>query len=37
MRKSGVMAIVISGGDVQAGDVITVEPPAGEQRPLVPV
>jgi len=37
VRKTGVMAIVISGGDVTAGDVITVELPAGEQRPLVPV
>jgi len=37
VRKTGVMAIVISGGDVTAGDVITVEVPAGEQRPLVPV
>jgi len=37
VRKTGVMAIVISGGNVTAGDVITVELPAGEQRPLVPV
>ena len=37
IRKAGVMAIVITGGDVKAGDVITVELPAGEQRPLLPV
>jgi MOSC domain-containing protein YiiM len=37
VRKSGVMAIVISGGDVQAGDAIAVELPAGEPHPLVPV
>ena len=37
IRKSGVMAIVIRGGDVQAGDAITVELPAGERRPLQPV
>jgi len=37
VRKAGVMAIVIKGGDVKAGDVIAVELPAGEQRPLVPV
>jgi MOSC domain-containing protein YiiM len=37
IRKSGVMAIVIQGGDVNAGDAITVELPAGEQRPLQPV
>jgi MOSC domain-containing protein YiiM len=37
VRKSGVMAIVISGGDVQAGDAIAVELPNGERCPLVPV
>jgi hypothetical protein len=37
IRKSGVMAIVIRGGEVKAGDVIVVELPAGEHRPLVPV
>jgi MOSC domain-containing protein YiiM len=37
VRKSGVMAIVIRGGDVQAGDDIVVELPPGEPRPLVPV
>ena len=37
IRKTGVMAIVITGGDVRAGDMIAVELPAGEQRPLLPV
>jgi MOSC domain-containing protein YiiM len=37
VRKSGVMAVVINGGDVQAGDAITVELPAGESLPLAPV
>jgi MOSC domain-containing protein YiiM len=37
VRKCGVMAIVISGGDVKVGDAITIELPAGERRPLVPV
>jgi len=37
IRKAGVMAIVIAGGDVRAGDAIAVELPAGERRPLLPV
>jgi hypothetical protein len=37
VRKSGVMAIVISGGDVKAGDPIMVDLPEGEPRPLEPV
>jgi MOSC domain-containing protein YiiM len=37
IRKAGVMAIVITGGDVKAGDVITVELPVGEQSALLPV
>jgi len=37
VRKTGVMAIVLSGGDVTAGDAITVELPPGERRPLEPV
>ena len=37
VRKSGVMAVVLNGGDVQAGDAIAVELPAGEPRPLAPV
>jgi hypothetical protein len=31
------MAIVIGGGDVKAGDLITVELPAGVLRALLPV
>ena len=37
IRKSGVMAIVIAGGDVQVGDAIDVTLPEGERRPLMPV
>jgi hypothetical protein len=37
VRKAGVMAIVISGGEVQRDDAIRIEPPAGEARPLEPV
>jgi len=31
------MAIVVSGGDVEPGDAIVVELPAGELRALLPV
>jgi len=31
---AGIMAIVIAGGEVKAGDAITVELPVGQQRPL---
>lgn len=34
VRKAGVMAVVVTGGPVRAGDDIVVELPAGEQRPL---
>jgi MOSC domain-containing protein YiiM len=37
VRKAGVMAIVIKGGPVKAGDEIAVELPVGEHRPLLPV
>jgi MOSC domain-containing protein YiiM len=37
IRRAGVMAIVVKGGEVKAGDMIAVELPAGEQRPLRPV
>jgi|SRR5262245_61285761 len=37
IRKAGVMASVIAGGDVRPGDAITVELPAGERRPLLAV
>jgi MOSC domain-containing protein YiiM len=34
IRKSGIMAIVIAGGDIRPGDPIRVELPAGPHRPL---
>lgn len=37
VRKAGVMAIVISGGDVRPGDAIGVDMPAGELLPLAVV
>jgi MOSC domain-containing protein YiiM len=37
IRKAGVMAVVLEGGDVRAGDTITVHLPEGEQRALAPV
>jgi MOSC domain-containing protein YiiM len=37
IRKSGIMGIVLAGGDVRPGDAITVEPPDGLQEPLQPV
>jgi MOSC domain-containing protein YiiM len=37
VRKAGVMAVVLRGGEVRAGDAILVEPPAGPHRPLRPV
>lgn len=37
IRKSGVMAIVVDGGDVAAGDAIAIETPQGAWRPLTPV
>jgi MOSC domain-containing protein YiiM len=37
VRKAGVMAVVIAGGDISPGDAIAVELPAAEPRPLVPV
>jgi MOSC domain-containing protein YiiM len=37
IRKAGVMGIVISGGDVAAGDGIAVELPNGPHNPLQPV
>jgi MOSC domain-containing protein YiiM len=35
--KAGVMAIVVSDGEVAAGDAIDVELPEGQRRPLEPV
>lgn len=37
IRKTGVMAVVITGGEVRVGDTIAVTFPEGEQRPLMPV
>ncbi|TDQ83939.1 MOSC domain-containing protein YiiM [Dongia mobilis] len=37
IRKAGVMAVVIRGGDVRPGDEITVTLPAGPHRALAPV
>jgi MOSC domain-containing protein YiiM len=37
VRKAGVMAIVVSAGDVRPGDTIAVQLPAGAHRPLEPV
>jgi MOSC domain-containing protein YiiM len=37
VRKAGIMSIVLSAGDVRAGDAIGVELPATPHRPLQPV
>lgn len=37
VRKTGVMGIVLAGGDVRPGDAIRVELPPGPHQPLVPV
>jgi MOSC domain-containing protein YiiM len=37
VRKAGVMAIVVAGGDVRPGDGVEVELPAGVHRALEPV
>ena len=37
IRKAGVMAIVVAGGEVRPGDPIAVELPSGPHRPLAPV
>ena len=37
IRKAGVRAVVVGGGDVQAGDAIAVELPPEPHRPLEPV
>ncbi len=36
VRKAGVMGIVLTGGDVRAGDQIRIEAPEGPHRPLMP-
>lgn len=37
VRKSGVMAVVIAGGEVRTGDAIAIAAPEGPFRPLLPV
>jgi MOSC domain-containing protein YiiM len=37
VRKAGVMAVVIAGGEVRPGDPIDIELPAPPHRPLAPV
>ena len=37
IRKAGIMAVVLEGGDLRPGDPIQVELPAGPHRPLAPV
>ena len=37
IRKTGVMGVVVSGGDVRAGDAIDIELPSGPLRRLEPV
>ena len=37
VRKTGVMSIVLVGGDVRPGDTIRVEAPEEPHRPLIPV
>lgn len=37
IRKAGVMAVVIRGGDIQVGDPIAIHLPEGPARPLIPV
>jgi hypothetical protein len=37
VRKAGIMAVVLEGGEVRPGDPISVELPSGSRRPLAPV
>ena len=37
VRKAGVMAVVLTGGEVRPGDLVVVEAPAEPHRPLLPV
>jgi MOSC domain-containing protein YiiM len=37
VRKAGVMAVVLTGGSVRAGDIVAVDLPAAPHRPLEPV
>ena len=37
VRKAGIMAVVLTGGEVQAGDPIRIELPPEPHQPLAPV
>jgi MOSC domain-containing protein YiiM len=37
VRKTGVMTVVVAGGEVRPGDAIELELPPGPHRPLEPV
>lgn len=37
IRKAGVMAVVLTGGEVRPGNAIVIVPPPGPPRPLLPV
>ncbi len=37
VRKAGIMAVVLAGGEIRAGDAIRAVPPEGPFRPLLPV
>jgi len=37
VRKAGIMAVVLTGGEVRPGDPIAVELPTAPHRPLAPV
>ena len=37
IRKAGIMAVVLAGGEVRPGDPIRVELPTDPHRPLAPV
>jgi MOSC domain-containing protein YiiM len=37
VRKAGIMAVVLEGGDVRPGDPISIELPSDPHRPLAPV
>ena len=37
IRKAGIMAVVLTGGEVRPGDPIAIDLPAGVHHPLQPV
>jgi MOSC domain-containing protein YiiM len=37
VRRAGIMAVVVAGGEVRPGDAVTVELPSSPYRPLAPV